>query len=262
MNHITSLAITIIIFIIIITANGCSEKNQPLTIATAANAQFALAELVELYEARTGQPGRLVVGASGKLTAQIRAGAPYDVLISADMRYPQALADEGLTTAAPLLYARGRLVLWSMMDSGFCWVSRLADPAIRHIALADPKTAPYGQAGMACLTHFGLADRLKPKLVFGASISQTSQFVYGRSAEVGFTALSSVLHFGQGYWRELPPESYPPILQGAVAIKGRPLTPQAEAFLRFLQSPDAQQVLTQYGYTEAATREAALGSVK
>ncbi len=138
-----------------------------LTIATAANVQFAMQKLIRTFTQETGIKCHMILSSSGKLTAQINAGAPFDVFVSADVKYPQELYENGLTQEPPKIYAYGKLVIWSFnepIDSSF---EILASEKIQHIAIANPKTAPYGAAAVEALKHYGVYQTTKEKLVFG-----------------------------------------------------------------------------------------------
>lgn len=225
-----------------------------LTVAVAANVQYAFDELQTAFRKETGHDLKPVFASSGKLTAQIMNGAPFDVFLSADMDYPEKLHKEGHAAAAPKVYAYGTLVLWTLKDLELAkWQSVLASPAVARIAVANPKTAPYGRETMKALAHFGLADALKPKLVFGESISQTNQYIQSRAADAGFTAKSVVVSpgmQGRGKWIELPKESYRPIAQGIVVLKHGITTNAAVAqqFHDFVLSAKSRAILERHGY--------------
>ncbi len=232
---------------------ACQQKPaSQLTIAAAANVQFAMEELAEQFTKKTGIECDVIISSSGKLTAQIKEGAPYDLFISADMKYPELLHSFGLTTSPPKPYALGNLVLWSItVTQPAASIQKLGNvPHIKHIALANPKTAPYGEAAIKALRHYHLFDTLQSKLVYGESISQVNQFVISKTAEVGFTAKSVVMSpkmKGQGDWSEVPMESYPPIAQGVVVVKNGQVE-KAEAFYEFLFSQEAKVILERFGY--------------
>lgn len=235
---------------------GCQPKAyEGITIATAANMQFAMQALTKAFEQTQQISCRVVVGSSGKLTAQIKEGAPYDVLVSADMKYPQALHQTGLSQL-PKTYAWGKLVLWSQKPTFTPNLANLGKANLKHLAVANPKTAPYGAAAIAVLKKQGLYAQLKPKLVYGESIAQTNQFIISQTAEVGFTAKSVVLSprlKNKGKWIEISPSLYPPIAQGVAVILGKTQAnvAKASAFVKFLFSPAAQSILQKYGYSTA-----------
>jgi len=244
--------LTKILLLIWLVFSGCqSEKKTPLTIATAANMQFAMKKLTADFTKQTGIACNLTVSSSGKLTAQIREGAPYDLFVSADLKYPRAIYEEGLALDTPKTYARGRLVLWTLGESEPS-VDMLSRPEVHHIALANPKTAPYGVAAMQVLNNYQLADELNDKLVFGESISQTNQFILSGSAEMGFTAMSVVLSDemkGKGKFTEIGVEYYTPIEQAMVMIKHPDKDSEAvKQFYDFMSSDAAHNILVDFGY--------------
>lgn len=225
-----------------------------LTVAVASNVQYAFDELRADFKKETGHELKPVFNSSGKLAAQIINGAPFDVFLSADMEYPEKLYREGVAAAAPKAYAYGALVLWTMkaLDLGN-WQNALASPAVHKIAVANPKTAPYGRETLKALAHFGLEQTLAPKLVFGESIAQTNQYIHSKAADAGFTAKSVVLApqmKGQGQWVELPKGSYQPIAQGVVILKHAQRTDPklAQQFHDFVFSAKSRAILERYGY--------------
>lgn len=228
------------------------KRDQRITLAVAANLQFVIGDLIGSFEQQTGISCELVISSSGKLTAQIVEGAPYDVLVSADMKYPNEILAKGLAAAPPKVYAHGKLVLWSMVEGINPSLELLGEASVQHIALANPKTAPYGVAAVEVLKTHLLLDKVEHKLVYGESISQVNQFITSGSAEMGFTSMSVVLSpgmKGKGKWMALDTRLYPPIEQGAVVVqrKGGPVD-QAKKFYDFLSSEQARKVLTAYGY--------------
>lgn len=240
----------IIVGVLMLSACHKTEESK-LNIAVAANMQFAMKELVNEYEALSGVECQLIISSSGKLTAQIREGAPYDIFVSANMKYPQDLFDAGFTTSKPEVYAYGNLVLWSKTDDMSLSLDSLNNKMLHHIALANPKMAPYGMAAQEVLENLGLYESLEDKLVFGESIAQCNQFIISKSAEMGFTAKSVVFSQNakdQGHWIDIDPSLYTPIAQGAVIIKQSELQPEAKAFYEFLFSEKAAVILKEFGY--------------
>jgi molybdate transport system substrate-binding protein len=227
---------------------------EPLTVAVAANVKYAFDDLAVEFKKESGIEMQGVFGSSGKLTAQIKSGAPFDVFLSADMTYPDSLYKDGLTEAAPKVYAKGVLVLWTMnqLDLGK-GMQVLNDPAVKKIAVANSQLAPYGREAINALEHFKLRSTVGPKLVYGESISQVNQYIDSKSADIGFTAKSVVLApelSGKGTWIEVPRDSYQPIAQGAVILRYGILTNSraAHQFMEFLSSPEARGILEKYGY--------------
>ena len=228
-----------------------SGKNQKLTIATAANAQFAIAAIALEFEKETGIASQLIVGSSGKHTAQIEAGAPYDIFVSADLKFPNKLHELELTLAKPGIYAYGKLVIWTLNDSLIPDIQHLSVSDKYHIAMPNPKTAPYGRAAKEALDFYGIYDQISTKLVFGESVAQTNQFILSKSAALGFTAASIVMApamKNKGRWQLVDENAYSPIAQGAVVIKQSSQLDIAKKFYLFLFSPTAKIILQEHGY--------------
>lgn len=225
-----------------------------LTVAVAANVQYAFDALRAEFRKDSECGLKPVYNSSGKFAAQIMNGAPFDVFLSADMEYPEKLYKEGFATAAPKVYAYGALVLWTMKDLDLAnWQSVLAGSAVQKIAVANPKTAPYGRETINALSRLGLEQALTPKLVFGESIAQTNQYIHSKAADAGFTARSVVASpemKGQGKWIALPRDVYQPIAQGAVILRhGEKTNPEcAQQFYDFVFSAKARAIFERYGY--------------
>lgn len=235
---------------------GCGKKkDRPgmVTIATSANMQYAMKALGEYYRDSTGIDCQLIVGSSGKLSAQIREGAPFDLFVAANMKYPAEIERLGLAVEPPKTYAYGTLVLWTVQEDMTPSLEILRTGSVTHIALANPKTAPYGEAAIEVLQRFGLLESVNHKLVYGESISQTNQFILSGAAELGFTSLSVVLSpqmQERGNWIPLGQELYKPIKQGVVLLKrktGKGET--AKQFYDFLFSHKAAEILKKFGYS-------------
>ena len=241
------------VLILMFFSSCSSDEKKTLTIAAAANVQFAMEEIIYAFEEETAINCEMVVSSSGKLTAQIQRGAPFDVFVSADMKYPNVLFEKGFADELPEIYGFGKLVLWTLKEVEDLSIGWLRNSEVQHFAIAAPLTAPYGKAAIEVLTHFNVFEEIKRKLVYGESISQVNQFILTQSAEVGFTAKSAVLSpklKGKGKWVELPSVSYQPIEQGVVVVK-RNNTNQlenAKKFYRFLFSKKAKTILRNYGY--------------
>ncbi len=226
----------------------------PLTVAVAANVKFAFDDLQAEFRKSTGIEINSVVASSGKIAAQVQGGAPFDVFLSADMEFPEALHKNGLAVSAPKIYAYGVLVLWTLNPLDLAQgVKVLADPALQKVAIANPKLAPYGREAMRVLDYYQLRAAVEPRLIFGESIAQVNQYIDTQSASIGFTAKSVVLApqlLGRGKWIEVPRESYQPIAQGVVILKHGAETNAAAAqrFVEFMASPGARNILENYGY--------------
>lgn len=245
------------LLLLLLINNACqSSQEETLRIATAANMQFAIKELTHVFTQQTGIKCTTIISSSGKLTAQIKEGAPYDVFISADLKFPEELYRNNLTNSKPATYAYGQLVLWTQKENLEPSLEILSTDNIQHIALANPRTAPYGQAAIEILKYNHLLQALKSKLVYGESIAQTNQFIHSQAAQIGFTAKSVVLSpqmKRQGRWIDLDTNSYTPIAQGVVLLKNKE-TQQAGAkqFHDFLFSATAKEILSNFGYLEGA----------
>ena len=224
-----------------------------ILVAVAANFAAPMARLADDFKASTGHTLKLASGATGKFYSQIVAGAPFEVLLSADDETPQRLITEGHAVAgSAFTYAVGQLVLWSATP-GFVDAQGavLASGRFQKLAIANPKTAPYGRAAMEVLAVRGLTAALSPKLVTGESVAQAHQFVATGNAELGFVALSQVSAPSKApagsMWR-VPVALYKPIRQDAVLLKTGAGKPAAAALLQWLRSEPAQAVIRSYGY--------------
>ena len=191
----------------------------------------------------------LSLGASGQFYAQIAHGAPFEVFLSADVERPARLEADGLLAPqGRFTYAVGKLVLYSrtphLADGGRV----LQTGGFDRLAVADPALAPYGAAAVQVLQKLGVYEQLKPKLAFGANITQTYQYVATGAAEVGFVALSQVIHEPAGSRWSPPQALYAPIEQQAALLKPGAANPAAVAFFAYLQSPAARRIIQSYGY--------------
>jgi molybdate transport system substrate-binding protein len=246
-----------ILTLLLLTTVLCSVgHSQEITVAAAADLNYALKDLASGFEKKTGDKIILSFGSSGNLYAQIQGGAPYDLFFSADIAYPQKLARAGLVDSSSLrTYVIGHLVLWVRNGSSFdpqkLKMDLLLQSSVQRIAIANPQHAPYGRAAMAALEHFGLKDKVAGKLVFGENISQAAQFVQSGNAQAGLIALSlavsPAMKDSGRYW-ELPTDSYPELQQGVVLLSASKHKPAAKAFLEYLFSAEGTAVLEQYGF--------------
>ncbi len=223
-------------------------------VAVAANFHNPFKTIATAFEKQTGHEVRIIPGSTGKLYAQIIHGAPYDLFLAADSKRP-ALLEEGkkVVPATRFTYALGRITLWSpdpglnMQDGK----SILQDKDIQRIAIANPKTAPYGLAAMQTLKKLGLWKDLRSRLIQGENIGQTFQFVSSRNAPLGFVALSQVLdpaNTQPGSRWDVPDDLYDPIRQDAVIIKRAEHNTAARALWEFLQSKTSRDIIEKFGY--------------
>jgi molybdate transport system substrate-binding protein len=244
------------IFMALIMVVGLTSTVQAetLTVAVSANVKFVFDELKTAFKKTSGHEANGVFASSGKLFAQIKSGAPYDVFLSADMEFPGSLYQEGYALSAPTLYARGVLVLWSSHIIDFKQgIGILNNPVIKKIAMPNPKLAPYGLEAMHALEYFKLRAAIEPKLVFGESIAQVNQYIDTQVVDIGFTAKSVVLSpqmQGRGVWMEVPRNSYQAIDQGIVMLKhgSEKNAVVAKQFVSFMASARAREILEKFGY--------------
>ena len=234
-------------------AGALTASAAEVQVAVAANFAAPMKAIAEGFEKATGHAAVLSSGATGKFYAQIRNGAPFDVLLAADDETPARLERENAATAGSrFTYATGKLVLWSadpkrVDDQGE--VLRRGDFA--HLAIAAPKLAPYGAAAVETLTQLGLLAALEPRFVTGESIGQTYTFVASGNAPLGFVALSQVWENGRlksGSGWIVPARLHRPIHQDAVQLLRARDSPAAAALMDYLKSDAAKAVIRSFGY--------------
>ncbi len=222
-------------------------------VAVAANFTKPAERIAAEFNKDTGHKAAISLGATGKFYAQIRNGAPFEVLLAADDETPQKMGKEGLTVpGSEFTYAIGKLVLWSAKPGVVDGQGEvLKKGAFQRFALANPKLAPYGLAGEEVMKKLGVFDAIQPKLVLGENISQTWQFVATGNAELGFVALSQVAKDGkvaEGSAWIVPQNLYSPIRQDAVLLARGKGKAAAEQFLKYLKSDKAVAIIRSYGY--------------
>ena len=232
---------------------ACYGQAQKLSIAVASNVGPAFKDVIVGFEKQSGVKVEMTTGASGSLFSQIQGGAPYDLFFSSDRDYPKKLQAAGLADAL-IPYADGGIVLWVRNESKVDLtrgMNVLLEPEIKKIAIADPAHAPYGQAAMKALQHFGLADKVKDKLLVGENTEKTTEFIETGKADIGITAMSfAVLHArnGEGRFVEVPHDAYPRMEQAAVILKSSKQQASAKAFLAYLKTPAATAIMQRYGF--------------
>jgi len=219
-----------------------------LRVACAANFTAPMKELAALYEKSTGTKVEATFGSTGMLYGQITKGAPYDLFFSADEERPAMLNKEG-KAEKPVLYAKGKVVLWtanktliSMQD----WKDVVASREVKTVGIANPKTAPYGLRAEEAMAATGLTETVTPKLAFGKNVGMTFQFAYSGSADAAFVALSQALSDkGENgkYWLV---DQAGPVLQDACVLNKD--NGDAAKFLIWLSTPEAKAIITRYGY--------------
>jgi molybdate transport system substrate-binding protein len=243
----------LVLFVCMLTLAPLAARAGEVQVAVAANFAGPLARVGEAFTAATGHTLKVSAGATGKFYSQIAAGAPFEVLIAADDETPRKLVADGLALAGSnFTYAIGKLVLWSAQpgfvdDQG----AVLASGKFAHLAIANPKVAPYGAAALQVLKARGLSEAITPRLVTAESIAQAYQFVSTGNAALGFLALSQVAVPGKpvtgSYWL-VPPALYGEIRQDAVLLKAGERNPAATALLAYLKGGAARDIIQSFGY--------------
>lgn len=242
-----------ILFILLLAILTCTQSSAAeVKIAVAANFADASRKLIPLFDKTTGHTVIASYESTGKLFAQIKNGAPYGLFLAVDRKRPQRAEQEGLAVPGKrFVYARGKLVLWSAAKSLFAnGESYLNKRNFQHLAIANPRTAPYGLAARQVLQHLGLWSRIQNRLVLGESVAQTFQFVVSENAQAGFVAYSQVKAWrgASGTVWNVPTAYYSPIEQSVVLLKKGADNPAAQAFFSFLRSGPARSIIQNSGY--------------
>ena len=228
---------------------------QAITVAAAADLQFAMQDVAAKFQKETGKEVKLIYGSSGNFFQQIPSGAPFDMFFSANLDYPKKLEAAGLTEPGSYYeYAKGRIVIWVPKDSKLdlsVGLQALLNPSIQKIAIANPQHAPYGQAAVAAMQKAGIYDKVKDKFVLGENISQTASFVVSGSADLGIVALSLAMSPNmkdKGRFVEIPVGEYPPIEQACVILNSSNNKETAKQFLSFIKTAEVAETLRKYGF--------------
>jgi molybdate transport system substrate-binding protein len=239
-------------------AGRASAAEADARVAVAANFTAAMQTIAAEFAKETGRNAQVVPGATGTLYAQIENGAPFDVFLSADEATPAKLEDEGLGVAGTrFTYSVGKLVLWSARAGYVDGAGAvLRQGRYAHLAMANPRVAPYGQAAAQALEALGLTDAVRPKIVLGENVAQAAQFVSSGAAELGFVALSQITGPGApagGSSWVVPDRLYTPIRQAAVLLRHGAANPAARALCTYLKTRKAREIIASFGYgVEAA----------
>jgi molybdate transport system substrate-binding protein len=226
-----------------------------ISIAVAANVSYAIEALKKEFNVLHPETKvEVILGSSGKLTAQIKHGAPYSLFMSANMKYPETLYSENLAATKPVVYAQGALAFLSQKERIYDTnMTVLKSEDIKRIAIANPQTAPYGVAAVEALKNAGIFEELKEKFVYGESISQTVTYAMS-AADIGLIAKSSLFsprmsHFKESiHWSDVNETFYTPIDQGMVILKKGEGNLEVKAFYDFMLSEKAREVLKNFGY--------------
>lgn len=232
-----------------------SIQAQDLTVAAASDLQFAMQDITAAFLKQTDKHVNVVYGSSGNFYEQIQNGAPFDLFFSANLDYARNLESAGLAEPGTVYpYATGKIVLWVPAASKLNLrdgLRAVLDRSVRKLAIANPQHAPYGQAAVAALKKQDLYDRVSDKLVLGENISQTASFVLSGSADAGIVALSLALSPNmkdKGRYAEVPAADYAPIEQGCVVLAKSRNKAAAHAFLDFIKTAGAKDILQKYGF--------------
>jgi len=249
MTKIPILALLVFLQLLLTTASA-----EEVHVAVAANFRLTLREIVKNFERDTTHTVLINSGSSGKFYAQIKHGAPFDVFFSADVMRPQRIEEEGLAVpGSRFTYAIGRLTLWSpdpnmIKGEG---LTVLSSGLFEHLAMANPKTAPYGTAAKRTLETLGLWHHIQGRIVQGENIAQAFHFVYSQNAQLGFMALSQVLDpkiNGAGSRWDVPEHLHNPLRQQAILLIHGQHNTAAQAFLDYVKGPNARTIIEQFGY--------------
>lgn len=222
-------------------------------VAVAANFSKPMTEIVAVFEKATGHSANLSFGSTGKFVSQMENGAPFEILLAADEKSPEKLIQDGFAVSgSQFIYALGKLALWSATPGYVDNQGKILNSGgFKHLALADPKLAPYGVAAIDVLNTLKLQDKLQPLIVQGESIAQAYQFISSGNAELGFVALSQVFDNGKitsGSAWIIPAELHASIKQAAVLLNKGTENPAAIALLAYLKSTTALEIIQKYGY--------------
>ncbi|WIM06869.1 MAG: molybdate ABC transporter substrate-binding protein [Candidatus Nitricoxidivorans perseverans] len=241
------------LFLLLALGLSYEAKADQVLVAVASNFADVVKDLAPKFQAETGHTLKASFGASGKFAAQIENGAPFDLFLSADADLPRMLEERGLgVKKTRFVYATGKLALWNP-TRGYVDAKGevLKKNRFARIAIANPKTAPYGRAAVETMRKLGIGALVGPKIVQGENVAQTFQFVETGNAELGFIAMSQVLALDDAkrgsYW-EVPAALHSVISQDAILLKRGQDNPGATAFMKFLRSPAAKSIIIRYGY--------------
>jgi len=245
----------ILLFILLFYSNTLFA--QPLRIAVASNFYHTIKLIKAAYQKIYPVKIDLISGSTGKLFAQIQHGAPYDIFLAADVIRPEKLEQSGFTVAATRnTYAIGQLVFYSKTKAVNDINAIIKSMDYQKIAIANPKTAPYGNAAVETLKSLNLYQTIKTKLVFGENIAQTFQFVQSASADYGFVALAQIKALNerndkkeQGNYAIIPHNLYAPVKQQLVLLKSSNSKKRAMNFLRFMKLDSTKTIIKNQGYT-------------
>jgi len=242
------------VFLLILLTVNFNLSAQKLRIAVAANAHGLIKKLQTDFKKRTGIETEVIIGASGKLTAQIMNGAPYEVFLSADTEFPDRLFNDGFGLAKPKIYALGSLIVCGHAIADFKnWQALLSSGQVKKVAIANPKTAPYGKAAEESLKFYKLETKIKSKLVYGESIAQVNTYIQTGVVDWGFTTESFLYEKSDKTklkWARVDEKSYGKIEQAVILLSyaKKSGNSNAQKFYDYLSSSSARKIIASNGY--------------
>jgi len=251
----------LVVFILIFDFSLPVQAGDNILIAAASNLRFAMHEICQDFqEENSSIQTKVSYGSSGNFFAQISQGAPFDIFFSADATYPKKLEKEGLTAnEVQKVYAVGKIVLWVPKESKVesdTGLQAVTFPAVKKLAIANPRHAPYGRAAEESLRYYGLWEKVEGKLIYGENISQTAQFVHTGAADAGIVALSLAISpkmLDEGRYWVIPDESHSDIEQIYVVLKKGEEKKSIRKFLDFIQGEKGSEILSRYGFVIPGT---------
>lgn len=230
------------------------------TIVAASDLKFAMDEIVKSYQqANPNDKLKVIYGSSGKFFTQIQNDAPYDVFFSADIAFPQKLKAEGKAVGEPVMYALGRIVLWSnKYDASTLTLADVATDKLKKFAIASPDHAPYGARAKEAFISSGLWDKALPKIVNGENISHTAQMVESGAADAGIIALSlalaPTLKSKAPNYVLIDDRLHEPLEQAYIITKRAANNETAKQFAKYMESESARKVMDAYGFVLPAKK--------
>jgi len=232
-----------------------AQQPEKILVAAASDLKFAMDSILVIFKKSNKKTVDVTYGSSGKLFEQISNGAPFDIFFSADISYPKQLKEKGLTASEVYPYGVGRIVIWSKkIDPEKDGMKSLLTASIRKIAIANPAHAPYGKRAEEALQYYKMSDGVKSKLVYGENISQTAQFITTGAADIGIVALSLAVSPNMkkegGKYYLIPQTSHNRLEQGAVITRHGKGNDVANAFMEFIKSDTANNILVHFGFTK------------
>ena len=230
---------------------------ESINIAVATNVSYAIKALkAEFIKTHPTTKVQIILGSSGKLSAQIQHGAPYGLFMSANMSYVQRLFNAKIAITQPKVYAQGSLAFLSAKPRDFSkGINVLTEPSIKRIAIANPKTAPYGHGSLEAFKNANIYESIRSKLIYAQSASQSVTYAL-KATDIGLVATSALYtpklsHLKEGvHWSRVDTHLYTPIKQGIVLLKPAKNSKAYEEFYDFIFSQKAKSIFTKFGYVE------------